>query len=410
MKTLAIIAEYNPFHLGHKYHIEESKRISNADHTIAIMSSSFVQRGEPSIIDKFSRAESAILNGIDLVIELPFLYSCQTAELFAKGGVQILNSLNTLDYISFGAEYNNIKYLKKISKTLIDEPEEFKILLKKYLSEGFSFPISRSKALETYFENKDNKLSREINIILNSSNNILAIEYLKELYKLKSNIEPIIINRVGNAYNDRELSNSFSSATSIREHLLNNDFQNIRNYLPESSYNIIIDFYNKYGKFNTLDNYYEFLNYKLITDGESIKDIFDIGEDLGNRFINNYFNFESMDDLIDYLTNKTHTRTRIKRAIVNYLLNNYSKNYIDIEKNFHYIRVLGSNSKGFEILNNIKNNSDTIILSNFSKYKDHPSIKKYIEIEKRATDLYYFGLNKVTKNNMDYITNPYLKK
>ena len=152
MKVLGLITEYNPFHYGHIHHLKESLSITNCKYSIAVMSGSFVQRGEPSFIDKWSRAKMAVENGVDLVIELPVLYSSQSAELFALGAVKVLNSLNIIDCLSFGSEEGDLEPLEQISQVLLEEPIEFKNSLKHYLSLGNSFPVSRSLALEDFFK------------------------------------------------------------------------------------------------------------------------------------------------------------------------------------------------------------------------------------------------------------------
>ena len=151
MKVIGLITEYNPFHLGHKYHLTMSKKLTNSDYSVAIMSGSFVQRGEPSLIDKWTKAKMAIDNGVDLVIELPFIFSTQSAELFAYGGIALLHSLNIIDYVAFGSELGSLSYLEEIAQILVDEPPSYKERLKKYLKEGNSFSVSRSIALEDYF-------------------------------------------------------------------------------------------------------------------------------------------------------------------------------------------------------------------------------------------------------------------
>ena len=195
MNILGLITEYNPFHYGHKYHLEESLSKTNSDYSVAVMSGSFVQRGEPSFIDKWTKAKMAVENGVDLVIELPFIYSSQSAELFALGAVKLLNSLNIVDFLSFGSEIGDLEPLNIISKVLLEEPTEFKTNLSYNLSLGYSFPVSRSLALEMFL--KDDPLSNKYNFktILKQSNNILGIEYIKALSKTNSNIKPITIKR-----------------------------------------------------------------------------------------------------------------------------------------------------------------------------------------------------------------------
>lgn len=190
--VLAIIGEYNPFHNGHLYHLNKSKEIAKSDYTIAIMSGNFVQRGTPAIIDKWSRAKMALLNGIDLVIELPSIYSISSAENFAMGAIKILNSLKIVDKFSFGAETDDIEILQQFADILTDEPPEFKSLLNHELSKGVSFPKARENALLMYL----NDIRKYANI-LSSPNNILAIEYLKALNYTESELMPIAVKRVG---------------------------------------------------------------------------------------------------------------------------------------------------------------------------------------------------------------------
>ena len=150
MKILGLIVEYNPFHNGHLYHLQKSIEKTKATHTIAIMSGNFLQRGEPALFDKYTRAHAAVKNGVDLVIELPTMFACQSAEIFSHGAITTLNSLNCVDAICFGSEEGDVDILYTISKILVDEPEEFKISLKKYLSDGMLFPTARSLALFDY--------------------------------------------------------------------------------------------------------------------------------------------------------------------------------------------------------------------------------------------------------------------
>lgn len=190
--VLAIIGEYNPFHNGHLYHLNESKKLANADYTIAIMSGNFVQRGNVSIVDKWTKAKMALQNGIDLVLELPCIYSISSAENFALGAIKTLNSLKIVDTVSFGCEIDDISVLKEFARILTEEPEEFKSLLAHELSKGISFPKARENALLMYL----NDIRKYANV-LSSPNNILAIEYLKALDITKSTIEPFAIKRIG---------------------------------------------------------------------------------------------------------------------------------------------------------------------------------------------------------------------
>lgn len=212
-KVLGIIAEYNPFHNGHLYHLETSKKLTDADYTVAIISGNFTQRGSTSIVDKWSKTKMALKNGIDLVIELPVLYSISSAENFADGAIKILNSLGIVDYLSFGAETSDISILNNIANILCSEHEEYKNLLSIELEKGLSFPKARENALLDYIKNTDDNVPENKIIdfekyskVLSSPNNILGIEYLKALKKYKSSIKPVCISRFATDYNSTKLS------------------------------------------------------------------------------------------------------------------------------------------------------------------------------------------------------------
>ena len=242
--VVAIIGEYNPFHNGHAYHLQNTKEITNADCVIAIVSGGFVQRGNVSLIDKWSKADMALSNGVDLVIELPTVYSISSAENFAYGAIKILNSLKVVDTLSFGSEFCDLDVLEKIADTLIEEPPEFKTLLEHELSRGVSFPKARENALLMYL----NDIRKYANI-LSSPNNILAIEYLKALKRTKSKIKPMAIKRVNVGYNDLGTKNNFASATAIRQKIIDNTPSGLSKLMPSKSYKIL---YNSIRETNTL--------------------------------------------------------------------------------------------------------------------------------------------------------------
>ena len=235
-KVLGIIAEYNPFHNGHLYHLQNSIKTSGANYTVAVISGNFTQRGSTSLIDKWSKAQMALKNGIDLVIELPLLYSISSAENFAEGAIKILNNLNIVDYISFGTEINDIAILNNIANVLYKEPKDYKNLLSHELSKGISYPKARENALLMYLGD-----IRKYGNILSSPNNILGIEYLKALKKVRSNIMPIIMKRIEVGYNELSYKNNIASATAIRDIVKNNALDLLQNLVPQSTYNILME-------------------------------------------------------------------------------------------------------------------------------------------------------------------------
>ena len=241
MKTIGIVAEYNPFHNGHLYQLQASRQQAGAECAVVVMSGNYTQRGEPAIVDKWARAEMALHSGADLVIELPVAYAMGSAEYFAYGAVKLLDSLGAIDMICFGSEAGSIDNLSAAARILADEPENYRSYLKEFLSEGISFPAARQKAISLYAKSIYGK--DHLSSLLKSPNNILGIEYLKALLRLKSNIIPMTIERIGSNYNSAELSGNMSSATSIRKILNDNGWDNARellaNTIPKCSADIM---------------------------------------------------------------------------------------------------------------------------------------------------------------------------
>jgi len=414
MKVVGFITEYNPFHLGHKYHLSKSRELTEATHTVAVMSSSFVQRGEPALIDKWTRAQMAIDNGVDLVIELPFLYSVESAEFFAFGAVSILNSLNVVDYIAFGSELGVIEPLIKVASILNEEPLYFKEILKKCLDSGMSYSASRSFALDEYLKKTDKNDTIPYKEILKQSNNILGIEYLKALQRLHSPIKPIALTRMGSNYNDIDITTSIPSATGIRNILYNQNLDSIENMIPEESSKYIKNFYSKYGMFNYLDNYSYIFEYLFRTlNPIDLKKIIDMENGLENRILKSSMESNKIEYTIDKIMTKRYPKTRIKRILI-HMLANLDKDTIRkaYSKPINYIRVLGSTQKGLELLKKIKSNSDVSIITKFADYKsykdDHMAFM--LGYEEKATDLYYLGLKRDKPIvNMDYLMSPYIK-
>lgn len=411
MKIIGFITEYNPFHKGHKLHLETSKKISNATHSVAVMSGSFVQRGEPALVDKWSRAKMAIEGGVDLVLELPCLYSISSAELFASGGVKILNSLNCIDYLGFGSEIGEIKPLDDISNLLVNETEEFKVILKDGLKKGLSYANSRSIAVSSLLSHGEYDYSG----IISKSNNILGIEYIKALRKLESKIEPVTFRRVGSDYNDLSVDVEIASASAIRNLIFNMDHLQCKPLLPKSSYDILDDFYSDYGVFNNLERYLDIISYLLLIHSrKDLSDYFDVEDGLENRIKNLNLEDYKIQDIIDEVTSKRIASSRIRRLLVHLLLG-IKKDQILESKNHTpgYIRVLGSNEKGFEIINRIKESSELNIITKFSDVNSigNKTDRMLLDKEILSTNLYFYGLSgKLENRDYDYINTPYIKK
>ncbi|GAA0708024.1 nucleotidyltransferase [Paraclostridium ghonii] len=422
MKILGLIVEYNPFHNGHLYHLKKSIEKTNATHSIAVMSGNFLQRGEPALFDKYKRAEIAVSNGVDLVVELPTLFACQSAEIFANGAITLLNSLNCVDSICFGSEEGDIDILSEISKALVCEPKEFKFLLKQYLDEGLLFATARSKALCDYLISNnifDNLCKEKLDSILSSSNNILGVEYIKSLLRLKSNIKPFTITRVQASYNCEDINSEICSATAIRKSLKDyNSIDNISSVVPNKTFNILSDAINT--NFNPMfdEVYFETIRELVIRDLDILNNYFDVNEGIENKIYKSIFTCNNLYELEQMVKSKRYTLTKIKRILNNILLG-ITKDDMQMVKDLNkmpYVRVLAFNHKGREIIKQIKLNSDIKIINKFSdvNFNDNEIFKTLIKYDIKATNIYnipYYKYNKnLLKGPMDYYISPkYIK-
>lgn len=387
MKVTGIIVEYNPFHNGHLYHLDETRKTTKADCIIAVMSGNFVQRGEPAFLDKWYRTEMALTAGIDLVIELPLLYSISSAEGFAFGAVSILNKLGIVNSLCFGSESGDIDDLIKVSEILAMEPDEYRNLLREYLDMGLSFPAAREKAVIQYSINKStmNMAPEAIGEIVSNSNNILAIEYIKSLIKLGSSIKPFTIGRVNNKYNEIELTGSISSATAIRNNFSNRDV--IKNSLPSYVMEIINKAMEEGRGPLSINDFSQLILYKLRTLApEEIRNFIDVSEGLEYKIKQAADESADVYEIIDKVKNKRFTSTRIQRILMYALLNITKDLQPRIKLSPEYIRVLGFSPNGRRMLKEIKNHCDLPIITN-------PSIRdlELLKYDILSTDIYSLG-------------------
>ena len=392
MKVLGIIAEYNPMHTGHIYHISKAKEITGCDTVIAIMSGSFTQQGNIAIINKFERAKQAIQNGVDLVIEIPSAFASSDAGNFAYKSVRILNDLN-VDAICFGAETDNIERLKLISETLIYKDKEIWIEIKNELKKGISFAKARNNSLNKFLNEDD------INIIL-SPNNILALEYLKTLKVLNSNIIPFAIHRESN-FNSHILENCYTSSTSIRKALENKcNLNDIQKYIPEN-----VSKYLKNNKIIFNNDFFEILKYKIISMNENdLKEINGVSEGIENKLKKEICNSYSYDEFLFKIKSKRYELSRIKRILVNILLN-ISKDDFKLlkENNSNYAHILAFNHDKKDLLSHISNTSNIPVISSLNN-KTLSYLNKYqklsLDIDIYASNIYSMLINQ--KINKDY--------
>lgn len=388
MKKLAIISEYNPFHNGHNYIQKKSREITNADIVIAIMSGDFVQRGEISLIDKYKRANSAMLSA-DLVIEMPSFISLQAANLFARKNIEILNKLE-IDYLAFGIENISEKNFLKTCEKIFENENRINIDTKSFLDEGMSFAKASYLASIKYIENKE----------FFSANNILALEYLRAIKKLKANIEIVPIKRKNSMNKDVELrKDSFSSSSSIRNNIEN---IKIKDYLPSLSYNYIKEFKNEYNIFPQNDLLYELFRYKILIEEKNMNDILCYEEGMEN-----YLKKIAKDEIFykDFIKNSTSqrfTKSRIKRLMINYLLEN--KTYLN-EVDINFIKVLAFNENATKLF---KETNLNVIMQKKDIDKLNKENKIIFEQMIKASNLYSMVIGR--KFDIDYREKISIKK
>ena len=397
MNVLAIIAEYNPMHNGHVFQINEAKKIANADFVITCMGGNFTQRGNTSIVSKFEKTKMALLNGSDIVIELPTIYSVSSSENFAYGAIKILKELNFVTHISFGIEEEDIQKLQDIADILQNEPVEYCKILKEQLDLGVSYPKARAKAVSIYLN--DNKYET----IMQGSNNILAIEYLKQMKKQKVNFVPIGIKRNKVSYNSTRIIENYASSSAIRKLIYNNDLNQIINVMPKSAYDILIENL-KNGTFNIdLNNYSKIIIYKLRTMTlKQIADLPDVNEGIENLIKSSADKTNNISELIKLVKSKRYTQTRIQRILIYALLNITKQDMKISKKTSPYIRVLGCTKKGQKLLKEIPQNRLITSLKKYEQNKLNKNITRMLEIDKSATNIYTIPYTGNSTANSDY--------
>lgn len=404
-RVVGIIAEYNPFHNGHYYHMQKAKQEANADYCIAVISGNFTQRGDVSIVNKWAKAYMAICGGADLVIELPTIYSVSSAENFANGAIKILDSLKIVDSFAFGAEANDLATLNNIANVLNEEPKGYTNILNHELKKGISYPAARENAIMMYL----NDIKRYANVMGNP-NNILAVEYLKALKNQKSKLTPIMIKRQKVYYNEHRIVDGYASATGIRELLKNKEYSDVSKVVPRSTYQILGQQANNGRMILSLDKYQKEIIYALRKmTVEEIAELPDVSEGLENSIKNAANNCNNLTELINGIKSKRYTQTRIQRILIYALLGINKKMMENSKKIIPYTRILGFNSKGKMLISEIMNKNPKInMITSVKKYIDQNKNKQLAEmlnVDIFATDVYTLGYDYDSKANLDFTNN-----
>ena len=342
MRKVGIIAEYNPFHNGHLYHLEKVKELYPDSYYILILIGNFTQRGEISIINKWDKTKIALDNGYDLVIELPFIFATQAANIYAKGAITLLNYLKC-DYLVFGSETNDINLFNSLVN-ITNNNKKYEELVKKYVNEGYNYPTSQSKALKEVS-----------NIIIDKPNDVLGLEYVRQIKNINSNIIPISIKRT-NDYHEENITNTITSATSIRKNINNTNL--IKKAMPLNVIDHIKDI--------NYDKYFELLKYQIIS-SNNLNKYLGVDEGLENKLKKEIHNSNNLNELILKVKSKRYSYNRIQRMLLHIITKTKKE---DNNLNINYIRVLGLSNNGKKILKEVKN-IDIPIITKYKKEYDY---------------------------------------
>lgn len=355
MRVNGIIAEYNPFHNGHKYQLERSRTLTGADYTVVAMSGNFVQRGAPALLDKHTRAKMALLGGADLVLELPAFYAVSSAESFAAGAISLLSSLGVVTHLCFGSECGNVALLEKVSTILAKEPEDYTFNLKTLVHQGLSYPAARSCALIRHCP--ELAADREI---FSSPNNILGIEYIKAILLQHSPLAPVTVQRMGSGYHDRDQETAYCSALAIRQALYAKErCPFLKEQMPDTTTSLLQGWMEKHPAMRC-NHFSAPLYYKLLSEKETgYEKYLDVSSDLSDRIRNRLNEFKSFDSFCELLNTKEMTYTRISRCLLHILLNITKEDmYCCAELGLTpYARVLGFRRSSNALLSAIKEQS-----------------------------------------------------
>ncbi|MCI9175074.1 MAG: nucleotidyltransferase family protein [Lachnospiraceae bacterium] len=459
MNVLGIIAEYNPFHNGHAYQIKTLKKETNADFVIIAMSGNFVQRGAPALMDKYSRARMALSCGADLVLELPALYACASAEYFAAGGVALLERTGVVTHLGFGTETEDFSSLSELADILCREPEPFGTILREELKKGLTFPAARAQAVESCLLSQDlvygsasgstsdlahrsasgsipdpahRSASGSIpdpahgsapGSILDTPNNILAVEYLKALSRCHSRMIPCPLPRRGQSYHDTAPGQAFSSASAIRACIFENNrsspklapaaeaetaaspsavqteqaHRRLSSALEISMPKAALEILRQYPHpFLQEDDFSPLLHYKLLT--ESSKQLACYGDstpDLARRMKTEAENFLSWRSFCSHLKSKNFTYTRLSRVFLHAILNIYGKDYKPLPKP-SYLRVLGFCKDSSSLLSAVKAKGNLPFVTNPASFQKD----QLLSLDLAASDLYRIGLASKGDNSL----------
>lgn len=422
MPAIGLITEYNPFHNGHLYHLKTSKNISSHDPVIAVMNGHFTQRGTLACLDKWQRAKMAVESGVDLVLELPIVAGIRSAHYFAQGAVRVLAATNIVDKIVFGSETGKIKPLKQIASLLAEEPEDFRDFFHDELQKGSSYARARTKAINKYFASKKISFSscqekselQNPGDIASSPNNILGIEYIKNIYRDNLEIEPKTIARKQANYHDEYAGKkSITSATAIRNLVQEGKLTDIKKYMPKNCVEIMLSAA-KQGKMPVLRDSFKKMVISTLR-RSSRKEILNcpaFSADIVNTIMERQENADNYNELVDNVTSKTFTRSRIKRGLLQLVARLNILPAQEKEVSPKYLRVLALGCEGEKILSLLDKKANLPVITNPSTIINEPRLESnnlaelYLSLEVLATNIYslFYPDKKNRRTKLDFYT------
>lgn len=390
MRTVGLIVEYNPFHNGHLYHLQQSRKISGADAVVAVMSGHFLQRGEPALMDKWTRAQTALEGGCDLVIELPVAYATQAAEWFGYGAVSLLEATGVVDAFCFGTESGDLAPLSLAAKLIANEPQAFKETLKRHLDLGTSYPSAYSSAVSEYLEAEG--CTSASSFAFSEPNHTLGLHYLIALERIKGNMEPLTIQREKAHYSQPTVTDAqIASATAIRRLLVEEKkVEHAKPLVPATTYRPLAEQWAAGLCPVIWDQFTNALLHSILTrTREELGMMHDVTEGLEHRIANLLPKLPSLtfEELLSGLKTKRYTRTKLQRALLAIMLGHRKSDFTadKLAAGIQYIRVLGFTDKGRQLLRRMRHTSTLPVLLSAAQADEH---YPYLELDVRASGIY----------------------
>ncbi|MCS0787340.1 nucleotidyltransferase [Cytobacillus firmus] len=384
MNATGVIVEYNPFHNGHAFHLEQAKKVSGAETIIAVMSGNFLQRGEPALVSKWKRAEMALRSGADIVFELPYQFAVQQADIFASGAVSILEAAGCSS-LCFGSESGSMESFHQTLSFLEEHNSAYQERIRVHLDAGFSYPKATSMAFLDL--NPEGEL-----VDLSKPNNILGFQYLKSARRQYSSMELFTVARKSAGYHDEQFaSDSIASATSIRKALFskNGEIESIRQYVPETTYQGLLQYKREFGGFHQWEQYWPFLKFRLVhLQPEKLRDIYEMEEGLEHRFLSAALQAQTFQQFMEKIKTKRYTWTRLQRACVHILTNTEKTEMPNKPLKADYLHLLGMSKNGRKYLNRHKSELKLPLISRISS-----RAAQQLQLDIKASRVYAMGID-----------------